>query len=154
MFGGEKGKNGKGKGLFKLQDNDNLLVNEKMESKPPRPTRLFLDNFKDKHSSGRSSTMSNPNLVQLPNCGHLFHEDCIKKWDCYSCPICRTSVDVNRRGILTGEALDQVGLTAVPAHQLSVSPTFLRSNNSGGDSTDRDQAEEIKGMGAGDCMNI
>jgi hypothetical protein len=57
----------------------------------------YFDGSKPKQSSSRSkasSTMSNPNLAQLPNCGHLFHEDCLKKCEQLTCPICRTKVDV------------------------------------------------------------
>lgn len=65
----------------------------------------FMDNIKEKQkSSTRSESMSNPNLAQLPNCGHLFHEDCLKKWNCFSCPICRTKVSINRRSLIVEDA--------------------------------------------------
>jgi hypothetical protein len=101
----------------KLSDTDNLL-----QSTDTNMLQGKFDKFKDKNkikSSERSSVLANPNLVQLPNCGHLFHEECIKRWDCYSCPICRTKVDVNRRSLIMRETdVKTPEPTAVPLNQL------------------------------------
>lgn len=86
----------------KINDTDKLLSG-KAPLSPARSNRnlKFMDNLKERQkSSDRDTVLANPNLAQLPNCGHIFHEDCLTKWDCLSCPICRCKVDVNRRALI------------------------------------------------------
>ena len=104
----------------KARDSDQLIIGS---SKPEK--------YKDKpKSSSRSSTMLNPNLAQLPNCGHLFHEDCLQKWDCYTCPICRTRVDINRKQLIMEDAQCQKPTpTAVPQNQLNQGPVSISGSS-------------------------
>ena len=93
--------------------------------------------------------MQNPNLAQLPNCGHLFHEDCLKKWDCFSCPICRTKVSVNRRSlIMEGDECKRPQPIAVPLNQLNLGPTSRSGSsdpsNNVIDNRDAVSMEEVK----------
>ena len=72
-------------------ENDNKLGLNSQDLK-----RLKLNKFNENNSCTicLQNFINGENLITLPQCQHVFHEDCINKWlkGNIICPICRKNV--------------------------------------------------------------